>query len=942
MQFNLAVANPISTTGVETLPQPSLLAPHLNPRDAIRRTFVCLRKEDRKFDEVDASLPTSAAVVTKLTGTSENSEHNGVALNHPLRLFSRQPHFTSLGAVAVSPSPSSNLSPSSSMEKTENSVFLETIAVVVKIHTLNDARQLSALLTAPEDHGLALVGLRYLDCDEDMIADASSTLSSLKGFDCGCKLVMAIRGPSASTRWDNAVGPTDPMLARRTDPHSLRAKHGKDKSRNLVRSVPNMARNSLRELQFFFGGRMRMEVSSTSTLSQAQTFMKGEKEGVGGAWPSRRKESLKEVGEAGGQGSRSVSRVKPPPVRPAYYLSPNGVASCQVKVPNSKPTLLGKVLDAIVSTAGFKVTALEGVAPASISCEGEGGAAAMRNNFLGLEGVEGVVIDDEEATGEASDSIPTKEDASLAIGNTPGPILDQYKGEIDEVQVVIVTPDSFERDFTGVDVPIGTLANVLLSPFPTIDGAEVSTNTNLGTRIPRCKFKSELLAAKMINKLSKELAHSIARDLTLVGKDAAVMERVLQRGRCLAFVMKGKPGFRRALKERVGPEKMEGGSLAARNYNPNCLKAMFAGDDDEPALARGVSRQATYRVICRLFTPDDVCATQVGDLFPERLPNEIVALNVRQVGRLGTVLKRAERGGFDLVGMRLAEKGRVLLCLRRFNGAAKWAEITGDSATGSGASFDDVDTIGNSEGMDGIYGAGNWNLKAACDEKRFSGGMYSVAASVAPTEGFAGFKQEGLIDDFQEKKFVRASISLNETVCVVFPSEVLRSSGLAKLVDAVKRNASGFVIVGARLVWFSMRSAAKWWEIRNEEGTIGGDKGAYGMKKNEIIDLVAGEPGQCSVVLCLECDNAIVRSRKLISQGADGGGKGKGGEGERVLGSARKSGGEWGRRRRDDGGAEAFLDEDGEPKCLGSLNSNMAKRECAFFFSDIWGEDKLE
>ena len=40
--------------------------------------------------------------------------------------------------------------------------------------------------------------------------------------------MLAIRGTHAQSLWIDAVGPSDPVLARKTDPESLTAKFGGD------------------------------------------------------------------------------------------------------------------------------------------------------------------------------------------------------------------------------------------------------------------------------------------------------------------------------------------------------------------------------------------------------------------------------------------------------------------------------------------------------------------------------------------------------------------------------------------------------------------------------------------------------------------------------------------------------------------------------------------
>jgi len=438
--------------------------------------------------------------------------------------------------------------------------------------------------------------------------------------------------------------------------------------------------------------------------------------------------------------------------------------------------------------------AARGSSPATISCEGEGGLAVLRSDFVGLEGVDGVKIyscnqDDERRHA----TLPSWEDATIAIGNAPGKVYDPYKDEIDEIQIALITPDSFKSDFTMIDVPVGALCNMLLSPFSATDGVEITTkHTDLKRPVPDCRYQSEVLAVKMLKGLSRQTSEAIAEDFTVSNNDASIISERLQEGSWLAFVLRGAPGFSSALKQKIGPEIFEGGSLAARTFNSNCIKAIFAGEDNEPAVVRGVSRAATYRTICHLFSAAELGVGKVSDLFPEDLPNEIVTIRVRQ-DRFFRVLKRLERGGFNVIGLRIMKGREIFLALRRFNGITKWDEImTGKFSAGASA-LDGIEVTCAVDGMNAIYGKGNWDMGQACDDKKKG----------------VGFRQEGIIDGFDSKELLKTSASLNETVCLVVPHSALKKNGLSSVIDSVQRNASGFGIVAARFVAFTVETAGR-------------------------------------------------------------------------------------------------------------------------------------
>lgn len=880
------------------------------------------------FSEIDSNLPSSGVRIVKKvsgTGSHESAAHNGVPLNSPLRLFSRESHITTVGSVPLVPCEPLNCD--------NCGIFIETIAVVVKEHALKSTKILSALLEAPKSSGLSLIGMRYVKLSEETLSKAKVTLSSLRGMEAGGMLVLAIRGPQASSRWSNLVGPTDPILARQTDPHSLRALFGKGVDKNIVRNVPNIPKNSLRELIFFFGGRMKDESSAIQSQANLCNLLAQKSSvGVGGPWPSSGKgnQNLKRVEEV--QGGASISKKKTPATRHAYYLSPLPCSKCIVEVSNDK--VLGRVLEVIVSTAGFKIDQIQRQRQGSktiVHCIGEGGASTLRSDFC-LCGYKGVFIEDVDSDKVIEVAMPSREEVALGLGNPPKPIRSGFKEDLDEIEIVLITPDCFKRDFTKVDVPFGSVCNRLLEPFSEIaDVGGMPAAVKTGISKIQCKHNVRIAAMKILPEVGPELAESLARDLTVSQDDAKLLTKTLRGGRCMAIVLKGSSGFAKALKKRIGPSELCGGSLAARGVLPESIKASYAGEESEPALVRGINRRSTYNAICRLFCISEISGGNGAShlhLFPTDCPPELVLLSIK-IRRLGPILKRAERGDFECILLGMSSNDRVRAVLRRANGRKRWQDIMEKLSQG-GMSDDDIAVLHNQESSElAFFGS---DCKAEnCLESKISGcGVSAQEASSARPEGSCGWpKSEGSIDGFGELNFVRKSISLRETVVVVVPPSVLRHNGLSMVCEAIQRSVSGFNVVACRLHRFTMQGAGEWCGIR-EKNTKGG---RYPLSKTEICKIVEAGEGSCCFVVALECDNALVRSCKLISQGADFG-KGK------LIGV--EGANDAFRRRRDDGGTGAFLNADRKPLCFGSFNGALARSELPFFFNKIWGEDTLQ
>ena len=411
-----------------------------------------------------------------------------------------------------------------------------------------------------------------------------------------------------------------------------------------------------KESSFFFGGRVSDGSGSVGARVEMNTIssMSGSGGGVGGAWPSKSKGTMKEVEKH--ETSKGKSVEKPPPVRPAFYVVVEQVEEVRIKI---KTNRLGATLAKLVGNGGL---ALIGLLPSEASfivkLEGEG--AKKVTAALGFDVLEGL-----EAESRRFGDLPEDDESAILVGDPPGdPDLSALE-DIPETHVVLVTPDSFERDFTGTDLPLGSIACSILTPFSPVDGVEYELG-NEG----KCKYDSTLLAAKVV-KMGPRLAAKVARDVA-TGDDVKVMEKILGSGRCLVLLLRGRRGYGASLKRRLGPKEIQGGSLAARTFNPDCIKALYA-DDDRPGIAWGVGRRKNWNLVCRLFRESEVKGGDFRSLFLVELPVSLVAAVVR-FKRLGLVMKRSFRAGFSCVACRAVDGGAALL-LRAGNGKERWSNL---------------------------------------------------------------------------------------------------------------------------------------------------------------------------------------------------------------------------------------------------------------------------
>ncbi|XP_053408690.1 dynein axonemal assembly factor 8-like isoform X2 [Mercenaria mercenaria] len=109
--------------------------------------------------------------------------------------------------------------------------------------------------------GLDLAGIRLVYPSPEQMniqqTDNASVLSELELLNnVGAVLSLCIRGTAARSLWLDAVGPSDPALARRTDPNSLCALYGGESRDECLLFCPRTPARVQTELARWFGGRV--------------------------------------------------------------------------------------------------------------------------------------------------------------------------------------------------------------------------------------------------------------------------------------------------------------------------------------------------------------------------------------------------------------------------------------------------------------------------------------------------------------------------------------------------------------------------------------------------------------------------------------------------------------------------------------------------------------
>ena len=122
------------------LSKPSLLSPNTA---AEKHVFACLRSTDGNFP----APREGSAVVTAVTGSPGERVHNGIPLTHPLRLFSRPPHFKPYLEKDVG-------------EETRAKMISR--CVILPCTSLERKELLKTVLRAPGDNAMHLVSMRFV------------------------------------------------------------------------------------------------------------------------------------------------------------------------------------------------------------------------------------------------------------------------------------------------------------------------------------------------------------------------------------------------------------------------------------------------------------------------------------------------------------------------------------------------------------------------------------------------------------------------------------------------------------------------------------------------------------------------------------------------------------------------------------------------------------
>lgn len=135
-----------------------------------------------------------------------------------------------------------------------------TMSLVYK-KIFKDPRAMMGVFNRVLQEGLDLAGVRLVYPTPESIgipkADNSETQSELELLNkIGPVLAICLRGTLARSIWLDAVGPSDPVLARRTDPNSLCALYGGESRDECLLFCPRNQTRVQQELARWFGGRV--------------------------------------------------------------------------------------------------------------------------------------------------------------------------------------------------------------------------------------------------------------------------------------------------------------------------------------------------------------------------------------------------------------------------------------------------------------------------------------------------------------------------------------------------------------------------------------------------------------------------------------------------------------------------------------------------------------
>jgi hypothetical protein len=202
----------------------------------------------------------------------------------------------------------------------EPSADMQTTMSLIYKQVFYDPRAVMAILTRVLQGGLSFCGLRLLyptgeqieiggmqtiDAGTSPAVGGGSRPSAAGGQSVvGPVLAVALRGAGARTVWLDVVGPSDPVLARRTDPNSLCALYGGDSREGCLIFCPRNPYRTASEIVRWFGG--RVPASGVLCIGEPASST------TAVARPPSGGRTKKSSGSGGGGGSTSTDHLETP------------------------------------------------------------------------------------------------------------------------------------------------------------------------------------------------------------------------------------------------------------------------------------------------------------------------------------------------------------------------------------------------------------------------------------------------------------------------------------------------------------------------------------------------------------------------------------------------------------------------------------------------------
>ncbi len=178
-----------------------------------------------------------------------------------------------------------------SNEDYDRSTDVQNTMSLVYSSVYSDPNSMNGVLHRVIQEGLDLSGVRLVYPTEDMSPLPPNLSSKSQGSfilthedeiyqdlrrinEVGPTLALGLRGAIARTRWLDAVGPSDPQLARRTDPKSLMALFGGKSREQATIYCPRQPSRVNHEMCIWFGGRVPATGVVDIGISQVQSERK--------------------------------------------------------------------------------------------------------------------------------------------------------------------------------------------------------------------------------------------------------------------------------------------------------------------------------------------------------------------------------------------------------------------------------------------------------------------------------------------------------------------------------------------------------------------------------------------------------------------------------------------------------------------------------------------